>query len=291
MIILENAQLRVAIKPIGAELASLLHKTTGIEHLWQANPLVWGWHAPNLFPFIGRAVGDEYRFNGQIYASPKHGFARTALFDKQQINPTQAVFSLKANEQTRAVYPFEFEFQVVYTLQAETLQVIYRVINLDTQILYCQIGGHPAFNVPFFAHERYEDYQIEFAQPETELISHQVDLETGLLLSATDTLPLLNNALMLTPNLFNQDALVLKSLNSRAVTLKTHLHSHSVTVNFADFTYLGLWAKPNSPYVCVEPWLGSADTFGFTGELSEKNGVISITPTQIFEACMSITLT
>ena len=291
MIILENVHLRVAIKPMGAELASLFHKTTDIEHLWQANPDVWGWHAPNLFPFIGRAVDDEYRVNGQTYASPKHGFARTALFDAQQTSATQAVFSLKANEQTRAVYPFEFEFQVVYTLQANALQILYRVINLDTQTLHCQIGGHPAFNVPFFAHERYNDYQIEFAQPETALVSHQVNLETGLLLEKTTAIALNDNALTLTSDLFNQDALVLKSLASRSVTIKSHLHTHSVSVDFADFAYLGLWAKPNAPYVCIEPWLGSADTQGFTGELAEKNGVISVTPTQAFEAGMSITLT
>ena len=56
MTVLENDHLRVTIAPRGAELHSLINKTTGTEHIWQADQVIWGWHAPNLFPVVGGLI-------------------------------------------------------------------------------------------------------------------------------------------------------------------------------------------------------------------------------------------
>ena len=36
------------------------------------------------------------------------------------------------------------------------------------------------------------------------------------------------------------------------------------------FHYLGIWAKPNGNYVCIEPWLGIADNENTNQELKNK---------------------
>ena len=43
--------LSASISSKGAELQSL--KLNGVEYLWQADPALWGKHAPVLFPIVG----------------------------------------------------------------------------------------------------------------------------------------------------------------------------------------------------------------------------------------------
>ena len=47
-------------------------------------------------------------------------------------------------------------------------------------------------------------------------------------------------------------------------------------MEFNGFNYLGLWAKENAPYVCIEPWLGCADTAGAPKEFAQREGVIML---------------
>ena len=85
-----------------------------------------------------------------------------------------------------------------------------------------------------------------------------------------------SNQIQLRNDLFKDDALIFKDLKSRSVTIKSKNHSHTLSVNFTGFNYLGFWAKENAPYVCIEPWLGCADTAGSPKEFSEKEGIIML---------------
>jgi len=73
---LENNYLRVIAREHGAELTSVFDKKHNIEHLWQADPHFWGWHAPVLFPVIGRCLTRRNRNrrraipNGQARVCP-----------------------------------------------------------------------------------------------------------------------------------------------------------------------------------------------------------------------------
>ena len=73
---IENEHLKIGVLETGAELCSILNKKSGREHIWQANPDVWGSHAPNLFPIIGMLKDGEYKFEGATYSLPKHGIIR-----------------------------------------------------------------------------------------------------------------------------------------------------------------------------------------------------------------------
>ena len=48
---IENDILRLTVDSHGAEPVSVIHKPTGAELLWQADPAVWKRHAPILFPY------------------------------------------------------------------------------------------------------------------------------------------------------------------------------------------------------------------------------------------------
>jgi galactose mutarotase-like enzyme len=74
------------------------------------------------------------------------------------------------------------------------------------------------------------------------------------------------------------DALVFKSLKSRGVELGFEHSTRRIRVDFPDFPYLGIWAKPGAPYVCIEPWIGCADTVGREVEMAEKENVRILQP-------------
>src|ERR1700751_603984 len=74
MTVIENDFLKVPIRNKGGELTSLYNKVSGVEHLWQADPNIWPWHAPNLFPVVGGLINNELLVNGKTYPMKRHGF-------------------------------------------------------------------------------------------------------------------------------------------------------------------------------------------------------------------------
>ena len=82
--------------------------------------------------------------------------------------------------------------------------------------------------------------------------------------------------LQLTNDIFNRDALIFEGLNSNIVSV-CHKHSnYEVEVEIADFPFLGIWAKPGAPFVCIEPWQGLADLMNHNKRIEDKKGVVQI---------------
>jgi len=61
-----------------------------------------------------------------------------------------------------------------------------------------------------------------------------------------------------------------------------------IRVKFQDFTSLGLWAKPEAPFICIEPWLGYADASDSSQQLVEKEAILNLEPQKEFSAKYSI---
>ena len=286
MTTLENDFIKVSIRSQGAELTSIYNKQTGIEHLWQADPAVWGWHAPNLFPVVGGCLDNQIIVDGKPYPMERHGFTRQSEFTVIEATPTKACFSLKSNEKTRAVYPYEFDFQIVYQIDNQVLTLIYRVINLEEKRMYFSVGSHPAFAVPFFPNEKYEDYYLEFQNEE--LLERHMLSTKGYFTGETEPVLTVDKQLPLTADLFNDDALVFKNLASHSVTIRSRNHAYAVTVSFPAFPYLGIWAKPGGKFVCIEPWLGCADREGTPVPFEEKEAIQHAEPNGSFETGYTI---
>ena len=50
---IENEYLKLTVTTWGAQVKSVVRKCDGVEHSWQADMSVWGYHAPILFPHAG----------------------------------------------------------------------------------------------------------------------------------------------------------------------------------------------------------------------------------------------
>ncbi len=288
MVVLENERLKVSVKLKGAELCSIIDKNSGVEYIWQGNPDVWAYHAPNLFPIVGGLKNNTLNVNGNQYPLSRHGLARTSMFRRIESSPENAVFSLAFDEETLKMYPYKFEFEVVYHLREDTLDILYKVINKDDKRIYFSVGAHPAFNVPLEEDENYDDYYIEFNKPE-ELLSSSLSSE-GLFNGQQKVILTEGGKLPLNHELFANDALVFKNLESKKVSLKNRKGTKEIVVDFPNFKELGIWAKPGAPFVCIEPWLGHADNELGHQDISEKMGIQDVEHGHVFEAVYSITI-
>jgi galactose mutarotase-like enzyme len=288
MHIIENEHIRVAVRELGAELTSLFAKKNGIEHLWQADPKVWGWHAPTLFPVVGRCLNDEIVIEGRHYPMEKHGFARHSIFELVEQFPDLLHFKLSSSEKTLAIYPYLFELHIFYEIKKNYLIQTYEVENTGSETMYFQLGGHPAFAVPFLPGEAYEDYFVEFDK-DTVLDRENINTD-GYFDTSISNVINGTNRLALEKNMFYKDAIILKDINSRCVTLGSDKNLYRLSVDFPSFNYLGLWAKENAAYICIEPWLGCADTAGRPVAFKDKEGILSLAAEDKFQASIIITM-
>ncbi|PPK87540.1 galactose mutarotase-like enzyme [Neolewinella xylanilytica] len=286
---LQNDQLRIKIQSTGAELKSLVHLGTGREYMWSGDPEVWPSYAPVLFPIIGKLKDEKTEINGTTYHIPKHGIVRGSekleFFSKLE---DRIVFRLCSDDDTLAQYPYPFDFRITFRLRNEHLIIYHEVMNTGDEPMLFHLGGHPAFRVPFFEGDRYEDYVLRFEHAEDSR-SYEVT-EQGTIGAGTRGVPWTEGGtvLPLTHDLFEEDALVFKDLKSRSVILESRHKGPVLKLDYAGWTHLGIWAKPHGDFVCIEPWIGLADAAEGSGKFADKEGIIKLGPNETYEMSYDI---
>ena len=288
MHILENDTLKIKVKKIGAELCEIASVKNNNQFMWNANPSIWGSFAPNLFPIIGALKDNTFIYEGEKYMLPKHGFVRHNQ-DIHLSNQTENSISFKliSNGELLKSYPFQFEFNINYILIDNTLKVEHLIKNTGNKPMFFSVGGHPAFKCPVYENEAYTDYSLVFEQDEKSE-THLLNMNSGLVSSQTKPVFETPNTIPLHYNLFDKDALIFKDLKSRKVTLNSKINGDILTVNYTGFPYLGIWAKPNADYVCIEPWLGIADKEDTNQDITTKEGIVKLEANNNFKATYTI---
>jgi len=286
---LENSSIKITASTHGGEIHSITSKNDGTDYLWDGNPEYWKYHAPILFPIVGKVVDSKYRVDGKTYELPQHGLARTSEFKLISKTEYEITFELNYSEESLRVYPYKFSLRSTYRLEGKTVNVTYSVKNVDDKTIYFSIGTHPAFICPINQNESLEDCYLEFS--EEEISNRKVLTTEGYLshdesefLNSTDIIPL-------SKELFKDDALVFDNLKSDKITIKSRNSSKALTVDFNGFPYMGIWApKDGAPFVCIEPWFGHADYNDFDGEFGEKEGIISLELEKEFSCTYKVTV-
>lgn len=289
---MENEVIKVAVCDHGAELFSLYDKVNDREVLWQADPKYWARHAPVLFPFVGKCIGGYYTHKGVQYKIGQHGFARDMEFEFLGQTENSISHVLKWTDDTYEKYPFKFELKITHVIEGKQLAVQWEVKNVGDDRMYFSIGGHPAFNVPVREGEKKTDYYVTFGGEKT-LKYVRIDLSCA----AADyenpmTLVLDDNKLKITENMFEQDALVFDEHEVKKVGIAFPDGSPYVTMTCEQIPSFGVWSMPmpDTPFVCLEPWIGRCDNKGFDGELKDKYAVQFLEAGKTFNAQYEITL-
>lgn len=286
---IENSKIKITASTHGAELHSITGQKEGTEYLWNGDVKYWKYHAPHLFPIVGKVVDSKLKVDGIQYEMPAHGLARISEFTLLIESNNSLTFGLNYSEDTLKIYPYGFSLFVTYTLEENSIIVTYKVINLDDRDIVFSIGAHPAFMCPIEKGEELEACYLQFNKKETSSII-EVTRDTYLsrkrieCLRDTDTLPL-------SRELFKDGVLVFDDLKSDKISLKSKNHDKSLSIEFKGFPHLGIWApETGAPFLCIEPWFGHADYEDFTGEFRDKEGTISLSTDKVFECSYKISI-
>ncbi len=279
-VVIENDLLKAAISPTGAELRSLYLKQARCPLVWEGDPEIWQSSAPWLFPIVGRLKDGSYEYRGRKYRLEKHGFARKSLFDVKMPHGREAVFTLCDTPGTLRVYPWPFRLKITYRLDGCALTAEAEILNTGCEAMPFSIGAHPGFYAAAgdrLLFEREEDLPVYRLDRAVQLLDPMAkERFTG-------------RELLLTPGLFDDDAMILARPASRRVTL-VRPHAPDVCVTFPAVPYLGLWCKtgPNLPYICIEPWYGVDDAVDATGEILAKKAINMLAPGQAFSMTLKL---
>lgn len=271
---LENDQIRVGIKSLGAELFSVAHKVHNLQYMWNADAAYWAKTSPVLFPIVGTLKSNVFSYRGKQYTLPRHGFAREMDFSIIRQSDYEVEFAIADTPSTLEKYPFHFSFSLIYAIRGSSLQVTYKVKNTGGELLYFSVGGHPAFATPLVKGTLYTDYYFQFNREET--APRWPISKDGLIENTPENFLKHSNKVQLDRDLFYQDAIVLKHLNSDSISLRNNINGNGLDFHFKGFPYLGLWAARNADFVCIEPWCGIADSVDHNQDITMKEGIESL---------------
>jgi len=267
----ENEFLKCAIDSNGAEIRSLVNKKSGEEYIWQIKPEIWGSSSPVLFPAIGSIREGKQEYEGRDYAMNKHGIIRNNdQLTFGQASANEVVFGLESSPQTKKQYPFDFSFKVRYRLEAWSLKMIYEVENRGQETMYFICGGHTAYACPLEEGLKLTDYVVDL--PGKKALQAETIGASGLLsYRQRNILSPEEDALVLSENLFNEDALIFAHVDFDWLRLRRQSQNKGLIIRFEGYPHLALWSKPGADYLCIEPWLGLPDREDESLKLKEKS--------------------
>ncbi|MBQ8804749.1 MAG: aldose 1-epimerase family protein [Tyzzerella sp.] len=284
---LENEFIKIEVAPIGAELQSLYSKKTEMEYLWQPGGDTWPHHSMLLFPNPGRIAGDRTIIGGKVYPATMHGFANDMDFEVLEADDKHILLQISATEETRKSFPYEFRFQVEFSLDGEVVVQKFRVINDDNKRIYFSLGAHPGFYCPIALDESGEDYSLEFDSPQ---YINQFELEEGTRLLTGKRIPWLHGETekKLSDHYFDDGPQLLEEVHADFITMKSKRSGHFVELGIKDFPYMCLWGVGNRMSImCIEPWCGTSDLASTDHVWENKLGIESVDVGGVFERTLT----
>jgi galactose mutarotase-like enzyme len=269
--VLRSDALSLGVAPMGAEM-QYLRTAAGDDLLWNGDAAYWTGRAPVLFPIVGRAVDDVVAVDDHTSTMPQHGFARRSLFALEEKTETMCRHVLSDSVQSRAAYPFAFSLRITHRLDGATLHVMAEVTNEDAQPMPFGFGFHPAFSWPL---------------PNAQAAAHHVTLanggspdmralEDGLLRPDPIAGQFIDGDLEVVEEMFDNGALVFPN---RSDALRYGPKSGpSLAFEFHNLPDLALWRPTGAPFLCIEPWHGTASYVGDGPQISGRPNSISLPP-------------
>ena len=192
---------------------------------------------PILFPICGNLPDNTYISQGKQYTLKQHGFARDLpwkVTDQVTQDKASLTVVLNSNEQTRAVYPFDFEVAFTYQMQGNILEVQQNYTNKSSEPMPFSFGFHPYFAIS-------DKTQLEFEIPSSEY-QDQKSKEIHSFNGNFD---------------FNRDEIdvAFKQLTSQSATVTDHSRKLKLTLDYDDaFPILVFWTLKGKDFYCLEPW-------------------------------------
>jgi galactose mutarotase-like enzyme len=210
---------------------------------------------PVLFPFIARHFVDGKKdlwrdAAGVVRPMPQHGFARDAAFAVVEDGADNSLrMRLTDSDETRPLYPFSFQFDVVVTLQPQSrLEIRFETTNRGEQPLPYDAGHHFYLAIPHRERAQWTLHLpcVSWGRQEPDgSIRHE---------EATRDLFQLGDPMLV-------DRFQIQPLGAKATLLHSRTQQRLVfelkSPGSAPWYAVTTWTEfPESDFYCVEPWLG-----------------------------------
>lgn len=213
---------------------------------------------PILFPFNARTYdkGQIHQWKGPDGVSrpmPMHGYARQGQFELVRCDARGFAAQFVPDAASKEGYPFDYEFTVSYRFEALGLACELSLKNLGKTPIPWSAGHHFYFAVPWNEGLKRSDYQIKIPAGRT----YRQEATTGEMVPGP----------MLAP---------VESLGHKELVDTIHTHLQHQTVSFGpaglpdtvsvklgtskvpaqDAAFVTWAPDAESPFYCVEPWMG-----------------------------------
>ena len=283
---IENEYLKVIVTTWGGQVKSVVCKCDGVEHIWQADKSVWGYHAPVLFPHCGKVMDGIIEARGGKYESSQHGFARVMEHEFVDQTADTIVLELCSCPETLARFPYECRLVSTFTLENDTLHHTLTVENLDSEKMPFGIGYHPGFTIPFDDQHVATDYEFRFSETESPICVN--NLPYGYVHGDIYHLPANIQSIPIDEHLFDNDSHCMVNLKSSTLGVYEKGTGRGVVCNIADFPYTLIWSKPGMPkFVCIEPWHSLPTPENGTSKWEEKPAAAVLNPGEAWSCTLS----
>ncbi|MGP0128574.1 MAG: aldose epimerase family protein [cyanobacterium endosymbiont of Rhopalodia musculus] len=207
---------------------------------------------PILFPICGNIHNNTYTYLDGTYSLKQHGFARDLPWEVTQQgtdNCASLTVTLKSNEQTLIVYPFEFQLDFTYELKGNSLIIRQKYANKSEKTMPFSFGFHPYFYVP-------DKSKVIFDIPSSEY----QDQATKKIFFYDGTFD------------FNQDEIDagFQSLTRPLATMTDNHRKLKLVLSWSDiYSTFVFWTLKGKDYVCLEPWTAPRNALNTGKNLTE----------------------
>ena len=299
IVTLKNTYYEAHIGSKGGEINALISKKTGTDFIWCGDPSVWKFHAPVLFPFVGRIRDGYSMIRGKKCELGVNGFARDFEHTLLESSESHALFELTENDETLKMYPARFSLKTRYELNDKGICFTTTLTNTDNETIFFSIGSHTAFNCPRSNDPndtKNSDYCIEFEKKEP--LTTVCCTNDGYLAYGED-----NIAPCVKPYGEKESGIIelssagfgnghfFTAFTSDWVGLRNKKNNSLVKVNTKGFPYLMIWQNAGEPrFVCIEPWNGTPDPEQTNHEWDDKIALIQLESGESFTSDQSISI-
>lgn len=223
---------------------------------------------PILFPICGNLPDNTYTEGEKQYQLKQHGFARDLpwqVIDQITNNLVSLTLLLKSNDQTRSVYPFDFELIFTYQLKGNTLEIQQRYTNHSSKPMPFSTGLHPYFLAA-------DKNQLQFEIPATQSqdqITKQIQPFSGNFDFSRDELDI-----------------ALKPITANSASITDTGRGLKLSITYSElYSTLVFWTIKGKDYYCLEPWSAPRNALN-TGESLTK-----LAPGETLESFVRLTAT
>lgn len=224
---------------------------------------------PILFPICGNLPDNTYTHGDRTYTLKQHGFARDlpwSVTDQSTNDCASITLVLTSNDETKAVYPFDFEVSFTYRLWGNSLVIYQNFQNNSSESMPFSVGLHPYFVAP-------DKSALQVQIPSTEFYD-QKSKTTQAFRGEFD---------------YSRDEIdaAFRQLSSESASVKDNSRQLQLNLEWNNDYYntVVFWTVKDKDFYCLEPWTAPRNA------LNTGDGLISLPPGDSLQTWVSMSVT